>query len=42
VKLSTIAAGVVADLPKRLKVHPSMRAPIDRYLMSPTTATDAS
>jgi ANTAR domain-containing protein len=42
VKLSTIAAGVVTELPKLIKVHPAMRAPIDRYLMSRTPDADES
>jgi PAS domain S-box-containing protein len=36
VKLSTIAAQLVADLPDLLNATPGMRAPIDHYLMSPT------
>lgn len=42
VKLSTIAASLVTDLPKLLEVHPGTRAPIDHYLMSRTPDTDRS
>jgi hypothetical protein len=34
IKLSTIAASLVADLPGLLQVDPSNRAPVDHYLMS--------
>jgi hypothetical protein len=37
IKLSEIAAGLVADLPSLLRVDPSNRAPVDHYLMSRPT-----
>jgi hypothetical protein len=39
VKLATIAAPFVADVPKLLERNPWMRAPVDHYLMSHAPAT---
>jgi PAS domain S-box-containing protein len=41
VKLSTIAAQFIADVPKLLEANPGMRAPVDHYLMSQAPARSA-
>jgi ANTAR domain-containing protein/PAS domain-containing protein len=41
VKLSTVAARFVADVPKLLTVNPRARAPVDHYLMSQPDARPA-
>jgi hypothetical protein len=41
VKVTTIAADLVADLPGLLTMRPEMRAPVDHYLMTYTPDTNA-